>query len=271
MKRIAVGIAAIVALMGTPALAADMALKAPPAPLAAPQSWTGFYLGVNAGGGWTSGSSAAFSDIPTQLTQVTGIPNPISFNAAGAVGGLQIGYNLQFDRSWLVGAEADFDFSGINGNGASGNIGFGGVPLTATASDKLDWFGTLRGRFGFLPTSNLLIYGTGGLAYGRVSQSAQDSNVGTGNLGALDGSCSAGAVCYAGTSARIAVGWTAGAGIEYALFNNWRLKAEYLYINLGSNTFNEGVLVPGPLGASSLTAQFNTVVQVARAGVNYKF
>jgi outer membrane immunogenic protein len=262
--------------------AADMPLKAPPPPPAPVYSWTGFYVGGNAGYGWGQNQSVVFSDVPGPLVSASvGIPAPISFKTSGALGGFQAGYNWQFNQAWLVGLESDFNFSGMTGNGASNNLSVANFcagslcPLMSTANERLEWFGTVRGRLGYLPTNNLLLYGTAGLAYARINQSVQYNNVSAGELTGSDGNCPAASTCFAGTSSYTRFGWTAGVGFEYALLNHWTVKAEYLYVDLGSNTFIEGVLFPSeiaPVATASLTAHFNDFAfQVARAGLNYKF
>jgi outer membrane immunogenic protein len=276
MKKLATCLIAVAGLIGTPAFAADMAVKAPPPAPAPVFSWTGFYIGGNAGWGWEQSRSVNFSDTVGPLVAFLGVPAPISFDASGAVGGFQLGYNWQFNQAWLIGLETDFDFSDIGGNGTSNNLSaLFAAPLMSTANEKVEWFGTARGRLGYLLTNNLLLYGTAGYAYGKVKQSVQYSNASAISFVELDGSCLAGAVCYTGTSDRVASGWTAGAGFEYALLNSWTFKVEYLYVNLGGNTFNEGAFVAGFLGAaptSSLTAHYNdTTFQVVRGGFNYKF
>ena len=170
MRRFVILFAAL-AFSG-PAFAADMAVKAPlPTAVAAPYSWTGFYVGGNVGYGWGNNQTVNFTDI-AGLATIMGTPAPITFDPPGLVAGFQLGYNWQFNRIWVVGFETDFDWSGGKGSGTSTNISnLFSVPLASTATEKLQWFGTVRGRLGFLPTNNLFVYGTGGLAYGRVAQS----------------------------------------------------------------------------------------------------
>jgi outer membrane immunogenic protein len=131
----------------------------------------------------------------------------------------------------------------------------------------------VRGRLGYLPTNNLLIFGTGGFAYGRAAQHVAYTNasLGTTIIG-FNGSCAPGP-CFAGSSAPGLTGWTAGGGLEYAHSQNWTVKAEYLYVSLGSHSFNENVLGPGQLDqTSAITASFGTTAfHIVRAGVNYKF
>ncbi len=121
---------------------------------------------------------------------------------------------------------------------------------------------------------NLLVYGTGGFAYGHVKQSIAYNN-NTGTPADFDGICPAGpATCYVGSSSRIATGWTVGGGLEYALMNHWTIRAEYLYVNLGGNGLTESVVggvTPG-FAPSTINAQYNDIaLHIARVGANYKF
>jgi len=181
-------------LIGTPAFAADMAVKAPPpSPGPAPISWTGWYAGFNFGGTW-GGSGTTVSSVKTFDCTAVACPNvfPPSLGAAaaqgasgsisnaggGLIGGVQVGYNWQAAQQWVASIEADFQ--GV----ANKTTATGGGTLTAplpgfptgntvttaiTASRSLDYIGTVRGRLGWLWTPSLLVYGTGGLAYGGVS------------------------------------------------------------------------------------------------------
>ena len=169
MRKAAIGIAAVAAMIGTPVLAADMAVKAPPLP-APVYSWTGGYIGANGGygwGGWNSNSLAAiFPD---------GVTTTADPDVHGWFGGVTAGYNWQTSPQWVVGIEGDFDWTGeraSDGSNASttgpgpstGFCDFGGgcsiITATTSANDwrKL-WFATLRGRVGFLIEPTWLLYG----------------------------------------------------------------------------------------------------------------
>ncbi len=280
MQKIVIGIAAIATLIGTPALAADMVVKAPPPAPAPVYSWTGFYIGANIGGGWGAQSVDYAPNDPMAviLFQSGGGPPPASFTSSGILGGIQLGYNYQFDSHWLVGFETDFDGSGVRGSGStSGTFApYYKAPFNAPVQDGIDWFGTVRARLGYLPTNNLLVYSTGGFAYGRVAQSGSwDTNVG---FAFGDGfhtvNCfGANPSCFAGSSSHVTTGWTAGGGLEYSLWQKWTLRAEYLYVSLGSGSITETVLGPTP-GAlpSSFNANFSrTNFNVVRVGLNYEF
>lgn len=192
----------LAAVLATPAAAADLAYKAPAAAYAvAPVfTWTGFYLGANAGYGW--GEADYSSDID------------------GFAGGIQAGYNYQLSGPIVIGVEADIQYS---------NIGSGVF--------ELDYFGTVRARAGFA-VDQFLLFGTAGFAYGR----------GTYELAGL-------------SNDQTNMGWTVGAGAEYAIDMNWSVKAEYLYMDLGSETY---ATVGGPI-------EVGLTSNIVRAGVNYRF
>lgn len=271
-------------------MAADMAVKAPPkAVVPAPTySWTGFYVGGNAGYGWKDPTvNFTPNDVVANAVTCSGAfpastcPPSASFHVDGALGGLQAGYNWQVNQSWLVGFETDFDWSGIKGTGTSNFLmAAAGNPSNFQASENINWFGTARARLGYLPTNNLLLYGTGGFAYGQIKE-----NVGLNSMavGANNGTYAFGCViaggpgvtnCFVGNSSRTATGFTIGGGVEYALWQNLSVKAEYLYVNLGhGNTVN--VVAQDRLAAaapSSFTAAYSRVdFNVIRGGLNWKF
>ncbi|WP_029005647.1 outer membrane protein [Azorhizobium doebereinerae] len=211
MKSVLVSGVLASALLAAPAMAADLARAPTPAPAivtAAPPafSWTGFYIGANAGYAWGSGTGAADAN---------------GLNPDGWLGGGQVGYNYQFQNNMLVGLEADVQGSDIgSSNGA--------------LSSKLDYFGTVRARLGYA-FDRVLPYVTGGFAWGN-------NKISTPGI----------------SESNTLTGWTAGAGVEYALTNNWTARAEYLYTDLGKGNYN----AIGEAGVNASTA---------RLGVNYKF
>jgi outer membrane immunogenic protein len=166
----------LVALGSASALAADL----PPrtytkAPAVAPvTNWSGLYIGGNVGYGWGNNSTdLAFLPTPVEF----GMNNATLDNKSkGIVGGAQIGYNWQIG-SLVSGLEADVQSAGLKGEAgpvtATFNInGQPAVPSALTTSHELSWFGTVRGRLGVTITPDLLIYGTGGLAYGGIKATA---------------------------------------------------------------------------------------------------
>jgi len=225
--------------ISTASSAADLpvAVKAPP--LAVPAwSWSGFYLGLHGGfGGDTFHYPISAPAIPLSAQA--------SMNSSGFFGGGQIGYNYQFAPSWVAGIEADISASGIWGKlGASITAP---VALTAGAGSQLEWFGTVRGRLGYLINPRTLVYGTAGYAYGATKSLITVS----------------GLVTASASTTKDKSGWTAGGGIEYAL-NRWlSVKAEYLYLDLGTDTLIS-------LGGGALTVSETTKVHTIKAGLNVK-
>jgi outer membrane immunogenic protein len=239
---------AISILFAGPAIAADMPLKAAAPPVSI-FNWTGFYAGVNAGGSW----GRARSDLA-----ITGFNSTFaasdSANPDGAIGGGQLGYNWQLDPNWLIGVETDIQASGEKAGGRRfDTVDFEGV--TTNYEARIDWFGTLRGRVGYAFDRRLLLYATGGLAYGRVAISGT-SNAAFGNI------TNTTTFSSAGTN----TGWTVGGGIEgFAWSPRWTWKVEYLYLDFG----NLPSAVAAGVTKTNITTRFTD--NVVRAGLNFHF
>src|SRR5262245_45699035 len=177
MKKLAAFVIGVGGLIGAPAFAADMPVKAPPPAPAPVPTWTGFYAGIQFGGGWSdeavnnnAGNDPAavlFFALPGSAPLLSA---PRSLQS-GAVGGVEAGYNWQWGTNWLVGLEADFSASGMSGTNSATAARFLAFTQAETVQQQTDWFGTVRGRLGWLATPNLLLFGTGGFVYGRVSDS----------------------------------------------------------------------------------------------------
>jgi outer membrane immunogenic protein len=285
IRRILLASAGAMALAG-PAFAADLA--PPPAYVPPPPMWTGFYVGVNAGYDWAA--STGVNTTTFNVFSVAGLNGDIggetsalatgagSLKPAGFIGGGQIGYNYQFANSFVVGLEADID--GIAGaHSHAGLAQAGTVPGAAVTigadgalawTKSVDYLGTVRGRFGFLVIPTLLVYGTGGLAYGEINASTGVTE----SLGFVD---TPGTFGTFGSTTTTRVGWTAGGGLEWMFWPNWSFKVEYLYYDLGNVTYHTAPLlltatdIVGTLvaDASRTTTRFNG--SVVRAGINYHF
>jgi outer membrane immunogenic protein len=282
MRQLATFAASVWALgFAAPASAADMATKAPPPP--APvysHSWTGWYVGGNVGGGWADRDFAITPNDPAAAVFVSdfGQPPPSSFTMSGVLGGLQVGYNFQFHSNWLVGFETDFDWSDVNGSFSTATIEVSGAAAPWQLQERLKWFGTVRARLGWLPWDNLLVYGTGGFAYGQVEHSG---STGMPDIAFLilatppfSFACPRGGTCFSGSSQDTETGWVAGGGIEWAFWQHWSLKAEYLYVSLDNKALTETAVgtvpiepVPASFSVNFSRANFNVV----RAGLNYHF
>lgn len=210
MKKTIFGGMAIAALCATAsAQAADMyGRRAPyaPQPYTVSQplanSWIGPYIGANLGFGWGS---------------ITNNPT----DPSGVFGGLQAGYNWQ-SGALVFGVEGDLQLNSADATFAPWKF-------------SNPWFGTARGRVGYA-FNNVLLYGTGGLAFGGIKTEA-----------------------FGLSESRTSTGWTAGVGAEIALTRNWSAKVEYLYVDLSDRNFS---LTGMPNGY-----EFSTV----RVGVNYRF
>jgi outer membrane immunogenic protein len=271
------------------AFAADMAVKAPPPAPAPVLTWTGFYGGIQLGGGWSDRAVNYSPNDPLALFLFVGpfspggqpIANNYRIPQSGAVGGVEAGYNWQVGSNWLLGLEADFSASGMKGraSGTSFLINdpiFGVATQTTTAEQSTDWYGTVRGRFGWIAVPNLLLFGTGGFAYGRVVGSAnylENGAITFGDIGPFSVHCSSGVVCYAGSSSAIRTGWTAGGGAEWLFDQHWSAKIEYQFVDLGTENVKVTALAlstPGRIPAS-FNAAFRDQFNVVRVGLNYKF
>lgn len=265
MTRLAVaaGAAAFTFAFTQIAPAADMPRKAPitPAPMVAPYSWTGFYVGANVGYGWSDQDIRLTGDpifVQSGFIDRSGV-HGIAGDLSGILGGVQIGYNWQAGQ-FVLGAEADFDAADIS---SDQNVGFiVGVPRTFHGDQKVKWLSTVRGRLGFTPVDRLLVYATGGLAVGDVNaQASLTTNAG----------CTVG-ICLGGSASKTMTGWTVGGGLEYATWGNWSVKGEYLYYRLDSIDITGRDLTPGfAPNFPTINGTVDIRGNIVRVGLNYKF
>src|SRR6201995_742178 len=229
MKKIAIILAALAA-SSVDAFAADMAVKAPPAPPAALYNWTGFYIGGNSGYGWGGNTSPNISF--TDPGNTIGFANYFALGGnvfpalkpRGFIGGGRIGWGWQWGQ-FVGGVGAAILGPDIKASGTEtvappvpgGGPGFQ-VTSTQTMTQKLEYLGTERVRAGFA-ANNWLFYGTGGFAYGHVTSSMNFSAPG-------------GPVFLANSNTQNLFGWVAGAGVNYGIAN-WGLGLEWLHYDLG--------------------------------------
>jgi outer membrane immunogenic protein len=193
--------ASFTTLAGLPgASAADLApppyIKAQP-PAQPANDLSGFYAGVHAGYGWGQSPTTVTPDANEAIiVNVPGrgdvAPVPDTSRISGALGGGQIGYNVQYG-SFVTGIETDISGTGWQSSGAASGPRSIFGQLTTAVSTKLDWFGTVRGRVGALVTPSLLFYGTGGLAYGNGNTSVVGSNLPSINCNGTSFYCASGA------------------------------------------------------------------------------
>ncbi len=270
---------ALVAAAGS-AVAADLPYRtSAPAPYvtAAPIfTWTGFYVGLNAGAAFNNGNGGVATTVNTLVNPIYGIAST-GGHKSGFTGGVTAGYNMQFG-SFVAGVEGDINYLDRNHNGTVGV--FPVAPATAgtdflvsRGGNSNNYFGTLRARLGFA-IDRFLVFGTGGLAFGGSGNNSgsvlqRDYAIAPGvpNIHALPGS--------GGSNSN--VGWALGGGVEYAFTNAWTIKAEYLHVSLGGNHNTTFVTTSGaPQNPAYAGGQFISInnsnkFDVVRAGLNYRF
>lgn len=238
------GFVALAALCGAvwSATAADMAVKAPLAPVPMAYNWNGFYVGAQGGYGWGQvAASEYFANGVLELSH--------SFDLSGGFGGGTVGLNYVVAPHVLLGLEGDASGADIRGS-TSGATAFG----AATGTFRIDGFATLRGRAGVV-WDNVLVYGTGGVGwFDEVSNRTITAATGR-NLALI------------GQNAGFATtpdGWVAGGGVEWGFAPNWSAKVEYQYYDFGDSRFT----APGALAQYG---SFHNDEHTVKAGLNYRF
>ncbi|MGO9686867.1 MAG: outer membrane protein [Beijerinckiaceae bacterium] len=226
---------AVLAFSAAPAIAADLPSPTSPPVFVAPVvpfTWAGPYLGGNVGIGIGASEFA----------------EPVPVDGIGFLGGVGAGYNWLLTPTWLVGFETDLDYRGSIGSTNS---------MVSQTNDG--YLGTVRARFGYA-WDRLLVFGTGGFAYGNVIAPKTFSGSGIIYPGFATGA-------RLGNNSTILPGYAVGAGVEYALNNNWSIEAEYLYAHLEhSNPLYTTSVSTGPYPICNISA-----INVVRIGVNYHF
>jgi len=243
---------------------ASASAKAPAAKPSSPSSstfnWSGVYIGVSAGYNWAK-ADTDFAPRPTAAQFVNLLPQTLDLRPRGIFGGIQMGYNHQHGRMVLgiVG-----DISGTSSRAGvmitpipqNNGTPFPGAGFESAYSDTKA-IATIRGRLGFTWHSRMLLYGTGGLAFGRVFEGA---DVNFQPVGTTD---------YLAKLDKIKMGIAVGGGGEFAVARHWTLGAEYLFINLGNET---NITNPVPaLPPFQVAYTWQAKSQIARGFVNYKF
>jgi outer membrane immunogenic protein len=241
MKVLVAGTALAALMFASAAQAADMT--------PAGYDWTGFYLGANAGVAWNN--SSVDNNIYTTGVRIDQLENDFDGGQTTFTAGGLLGYNYQMDRI-VLGLEADFNDLGF-GDSNSDSFVLGLTDYTTKASFEADWFGTIRGRLGYA-FDNLLVYGTGGAAYGHMSADGKVVQDVSGDI-----------TTWKGSTDTTNWGWTVGGGAEYGM-DNWSLGLEYLYVDLGSAEWN-GALIDESRLKGNADYAFSTV----RASLRYRF
>ncbi len=246
MNLKAIATALFVAATGAAdASVADLArTPSPVVPLAVPYSWTGFYVGANVGYGM--GSTTNEQWVPSAGLEAK-LPGAGSFSGGGLIGA-QAGYNYQLG-SVVLGGEVDFDYANVSGGFHSFQVPDpGGVSADGLTTD-LDWLASARLRLGYA-ADRALLYMTAGPTLGEVQNSRGPRNW---------------ALAPGYTQKDAIWGWTAGAGIEYAISGNISARLEYRYVDLGSHDYSIS------LAGTGTTLRFKNTFSILTAGLNYRF
>jgi outer membrane immunogenic protein len=271
MRRAIASLSVAVAAIGVTfsASAADLPAKpfykaSPPA--SAAYNWTGWYVGLNAGGNWGKSQPSTTTELAGAFASCASCLDVIAsagghrFNTEGFTGGVFGGYNYQFGN-FVIGTEVDFQyFRGVGSNVQT--VASAACPCNITLSSSLstDWLFTARPRFGFA-ANNWLFYGTGGLAVTKLKA----------NWGYADdfaGGAGPGSESASGSSVK--AGWALGGGIETALPNNWIIGAEYLYVDFGSvSTVSTNFAPASPGTVFNHSANLKSDIVRARASMRF--
>jgi outer membrane immunogenic protein len=253
--------------------------KAPP--IVAGNAWSGWYGGLNAG--YIDGSRIVNTDAvvvrtssfaPVVAAMAAGATNQLSTGQGGFLGGAQFGYNYVVSPMILAGLEADIQGSSLRGSATASSISpvlfFPPFATTITTSRALDYLGTIRGRLGATVTPGLLLYATGGLAFGGVKSST--------TINQTTAAAPLQPIATSGSFSDTRAGYAVGAGGEWMFMSKWSAKAEYLYYDLGSANYGTGIsaINTGPTSfpgngfaaiATSTRVHFNG--NIVRLGINY--
>jgi outer membrane immunogenic protein len=276
MKKVLLGGVALITLgfVGS-AVAADMPIKAP---VVVSNTWTGFYLGGDIGGGYFKSDRAFGQTADLGLNPAGIVFDPVTFSNAnwGGTGGVHAGYNWQLSPSWVVGAEVDWDLASVgNGTGqqflTSGGVAIPpciGAPPPGPGnchgllmSTDLHWTASARAKLGYV-FGSAMFYATGGGAWANEGLSGQvaaanffTSSITTSNNHNVSG-------------------WVAGGGVELMATANWLLRLEYLHYQFDSTTTTSvpcSQCVAGPLAGPGTFTWGKPTFDVIRAGLSYKF
>jgi outer membrane immunogenic protein len=242
MKATVLGGAAA-SLLTVSAFAADLRIpSAPPPPVIPPFTWTGCYAGVHAGGGWGRKELTDTVGIFSSVTNYSSVSDDVSGYQVGG----RIGCDYQFAPTWVV---------GIEGAASGGNISktvtipIPSVPDTASFRSTTDFLASITGRIGYA-WDRWMLYGKGGVAIVGDRYHTDDVN---------------GAFFYDATENRI--GWTAGAGVEWAFTPEWSVKLEYDYYGFGTRSLL--FIDSSGNGDPNTPANISQTVQIVKLGVNF--
>ena len=259
---------------------AALVIVSPPTFAEEPGRFSGPYIGINAGAAWSRSSFATNPNCPPSVVDAifcNASPDPSAVNgtavaasgtgglwASGATGGVQAGYNWQAG-TLVYGAETDFGILDLHETATADGVfpfAFLGTQYALAEAMKAHWLATVRARLGFTVTPSILLFATGGLALAQFKFSSSYSD------NAIDVTLPGGTGF--GSRSEIRAGWAVGSGVEWSLDGRWSIKAEYLYVNLGS------IRVPVPTNNTpafnqTMLVDADLATHIARVGLNYRY
>jgi len=280
MNKIGTSVVAIAALIGTPAFAADLPFKAPPAP-ALVYNWSGLYVGADVGARWTDPDLSITAidelffagppqhDFPKCTTDFSPCSAGASFKSTAFRAGTYAGYNWQFGERWVAGFEGDWGWADNSSTKDGFKYSLGGFQ-DSSFTIKSNWDASARARIGYLVTPAVLVFAAGGAAWLHTE---------------ITSDCGAKASCFPGEfgppelkTSTTWTGWTIGGGIEAMLIPNWIVRAEYRYADYGTKSFLEARPCPGAPSVlcgqeTSLNVAYDVSMRshIALVGIGYRF
>jgi outer membrane immunogenic protein len=241
-----------VAFVVSPALGADLGVYQPP--LWSLPTWSGCYVGVNLGGvaGRDRDNWTGIKDVDIDTGTALAAAADASLSGSGVIGGGQFGCIAQ-TGAWVWGAEGDIQYTGLS----ESRTAISGTPPPfgpgqISESFSSHWLSTIRGRVGYA-TGPVLFYGTGGVAFAGVNFSDQVCFAAVGPKG-----------CNAASTSSTPVGFAVGGGVEWAFAPSWSVRAEYLWVDLGTITFDSSPFL-------AITHNHHLTENIGRLGLNVRF
>jgi outer membrane immunogenic protein len=258
MEKLLLAGAVLAVLIPSRAIAADAAARVDRAVAAPVFSWTGFYIGANAGYAWSKADVVTTifpTPVPANEAAVAAADSP-SLTGNGFTGGGQAGFNYQ-TGVFVWGIEADINYFRTTGSQVTTALfPAGGGLFTTNNSFSTNWMATVRPRLG-VAFDRALFYATGGWAVTNASYNTVFTSV----AGNFEGA----------TVSTTRSGWTVGGGWEYAFLGNLSAKIEYLYMDFGHLSATASSLFLGVPDGLTFTHDVHLRSNVVRVGLNYKF
>jgi outer membrane immunogenic protein len=261
-------ITAVALVVGSPVLAADMALKAPPLPAPPAELWTGAYIGGFAGGAFGS-SNATVGDCFGPTFTCTALGDLATFNLGDSfIGGLTTGAQQQVGH-FVFGFESETAYIHMSGAGSL----VGPIQPNAATVTFGDWYSTETIRLGVTSglfsggADNVLFYGKIGMGYGEFQNTLRYTN----------NAATAGFLTENLSNSTVLAGGAVGAGIEWKVTPLWSVKGEYEYLAIYDGAYACGpVLSPGlgpPIVPTTTVCSLGSMkgFSTVKVGINRSF